>query len=125
AKRVDHIFGKTIVATTGCPLLEPAGVAVNETSGDIYVVEKGEKHRVDRFNSSGECIGHWGVAGPEAIAVDNSSSELAGDVYVSAAAEAGSEEHVVVKRYDAEGHLLATLKKFKIDEEKPPTEEEF
>ena len=84
-------------------LLEPTGVAVNETSGDIYVTDRGH-NRVERFGNGGEFLAAWGwgvkggtaytvcAAGegctpraekrpvaeafsqPEAIAVDNSGA---------------------------------------------------
>jgi hypothetical protein len=40
-------------------LTSPSGVAVNEATGDIYVVDRGN-NRVVRFNSSGEFISTWG-----------------------------------------------------------------
>jgi DNA-binding beta-propeller fold protein YncE len=71
---------------------EPAGVAVNETTGDVYVVDKGD-NRVERFSSAGTYLGQFDGSGsfevegteetdegaptgqflePESIAVDNS-----------------------------------------------------
>jgi len=88
-------------------LTEPAGVAVNQATGDVYVVDKGNS-RIDEFEADGSFIRAWGwgvaegiaakeefqtcsltcfkgIAGtgpgqfssPEAVAVDNSGS--AGD----------------------------------------------
>lgn len=83
-------------------LLEPAGVAVNDATGDVYVVDRGN-NRIDEFEGNGTFIRAWGwgvadglpmfetctsltceagIAGsgagqldsPEAIAVDNSGS---------------------------------------------------
>jgi DNA-binding beta-propeller fold protein YncE len=93
-------------------LKDPQGVAVNEQTGDIYVVDAGNA-RVDRFDAEGKFISAWGigVSGEEHnfgictttchpgqaargkgnlfnardIAVDNSTSESdpsRGDVYV-------------------------------------------
>jgi hypothetical protein len=44
----------------------PAGVAVNDASGDIYVVDTGpaaatSNHRIERFDSSGNFISAWGA----------------------------------------------------------------
>ena len=74
---------------------EPVGVAVDDASGDVYVVDRGNK-RVEWFNSSGtkvegELDGSVGpptgaFVSPEFIAVDNSGSGLDpanGDVYVA------------------------------------------
>lgn len=93
-------------------LKSPAGVAVNESSGDVYVVDA-SNNRIERFGSRGEFIAAWGwgvadgeakyevcssscrggIAGegaaqldsPTAIAVDNSTSSgdpSREDVYV-------------------------------------------
>ena len=40
-------------------LLHPAGVAVNEASGDVYVVDAGN-NRIERFGPAGEFIAAWG-----------------------------------------------------------------
>jgi hypothetical protein len=83
---------------------EPAGVAVNEETGEVYVVDKGN-NRVEWFNSTGtkfegefngsgsnpvvegpgSPIGTYpgGFSAPESIAIDNDpSSPSHGDVYV-------------------------------------------
>ena len=93
-------------------LSAPAGVAVDEASGDVYVVDRAN-NRIERFGPHGEFISAWGwgvrdgkpeyeicqsdcqagIAGdgqgqlhdPEAIAIDNSanpSDPSRGDVYV-------------------------------------------
>ncbi|HEX9482741.1 MAG TPA: hypothetical protein VF927_11625, partial [Solirubrobacteraceae bacterium] len=95
-------------------LEEPKGVAINESSGDIYVVDSGN-NRVDRFDHEGNFIEAWGwgvrtgekilqtctaettcraglkghgkgeLHGAEAIAIDNAAgSPSKGDVYVEA-----------------------------------------
>jgi DNA-binding beta-propeller fold protein YncE len=57
--------GHTFSTTFGTPgsangqLLKPAGIAVNEETGDVYVVDAGN-NRVDRFNSAGVFIAAWG-----------------------------------------------------------------
>jgi hypothetical protein len=70
---------------------EPSGVAVNDATGDVYVVDKGN-NRVEWFNSTGAKFeGQFNGSGtpaasfsdPGGIAVDNdASSPSKGDVYV-------------------------------------------
>ncbi len=93
-------------------MLDPAGVAVNQTTGNVYVVDSGN-NRVDEFASTGEFIEAWGWGvqtgakslqtctketgckkglaghaagefhGADAIAIDNDpTSPSFGDVYV-------------------------------------------
>lgn len=69
-------------------LNEPSGVAVNETTHNVYVVDRGNK-RVEEFTSTGAYVGQFvppgGFDSPSAIAIDNSDNPLdpsAGDVYV-------------------------------------------
>jgi DNA-binding beta-propeller fold protein YncE len=99
----------SVIGTPGSgngQLQEPGAVAVNETTGDVYVVDRGN-NRIVRFGPSGEFISAWGFgvssgtqtyevctsnckAGtgkgplqfPGAIAVDNSSGPSKGAVYV-------------------------------------------
>jgi DNA-binding beta-propeller fold protein YncE len=102
-------------------LKSPAGVAVNQTTGDIYVVDSGN-NRVDQFSAAGTFKQAWGwgvkngakefqicttscqaglaghgkgeLHGAGAIAVDNApSSPSRGDVYVE-----------TVKPYEEEKH---------------------
>jgi DNA-binding beta-propeller fold protein YncE len=89
----------------------PSGVAVNEATGDVYVVDSGN-NRIERFNAAHEFISAWGFGvkdgeknfevctsgcraglagkakgelhGAGAIAVDNSGGPSQGDVYVEA-----------------------------------------
>ena len=97
---------------------EPTGVAVNETSGDVYVVDKGND-RVQIFNSSGESEGQFNgseaptgaFSSPEGIAVDNScvggalecADQSVQDVYV---VDAG---HNVIDKFGPEGKYLGQL----------------
>ncbi len=97
---------------------EPTGVAVNETSGYVYVVDKGND-RVQIFNSSGEYKGQFNGSEaptgafslPEGIAVDNScvggalecADESVQDVYV---VDTG---HNVIDKFGPEGKYLNQL----------------
>jgi DNA-binding beta-propeller fold protein YncE len=104
-----HTFSFAIEGEKTLKLSRPSGVAVNESTGDIYVVDTGN-NRVERFSESGVFIAAWGwgvsdgkeeyevctsackdgLAGtgpaqfnsPDAIAVDNTTGPSGGDVYV-------------------------------------------
>ena len=95
---------------------EPQGVAVNEATGNVYVVDRGNG-RVEEFSSTGLVIGEirggasptGRFVGPTGIAVDNSGSPLdpsAGDVYVV------DQGHDVIDKFSAgggyEGQLTGT-----------------
>ena len=118
-------------------LFEPAGVAVDEASGDVYVVDRGN-NRIERFGAKGEFIAAWGwgvkdgqkefeiceracdagipgagrgqLDSPDAIAVDNSTSPSdpsGGDVYVVAD---GRAEHGHLLKFTREGEPLSPIK---------------
>jgi DNA-binding beta-propeller fold protein YncE len=98
----------------------PAGVAVNESSGDVYVVDKGND-RVEYFSSTGAYIGEFDGSGsnllveeqaapsgrfsePEGIVVDNDpASPSFGDVYI---ADVG---HNVIDKYSSTGAYVGQL----------------
>lgn len=110
----------------------PSGVAVNEVTGDIYVVDR-ENFRVERFDHSGNFLSMWGrnvnattngaictaasgntcqagqaggAAGffnsPRGVAVDNSGGPATGSVYVQDA------DNNRVQRFTAEGQFVLT-----------------
>jgi len=114
----------------------PAGVAVGEASGDVYVVDGGNS-RVERFGAKGEFVAAWGwgvsdgkaeyevctsgckagIAGEgegqldaaSAIAVDNSVSPedpSQGDVYVLADTAA---QNNVIEKFSASGKPMGQL----------------
>jgi NHL repeat len=114
AKR-QHVFASTFgtLGTGNGQFSEPKGVAINEASGDIYVVDSGN-NRVERFASDGTFISQF--TGPKAnplvaptfIAVDNSTitgDPSAGDVYVL---DAG---HNTVDKFAPEGAFLGQVTK--------------
>ena len=108
----------------------PIGVAVDQTTGDVYVADSGNA-RVQKFDSNGAFIAAWGwgvtdgmaqsevctsaclagIAGsgagqfsnPTSIAVDSSGGPSSGDVYVG---DAGNN---VVLKFDSNGNYLATI----------------
>jgi DNA-binding beta-propeller fold protein YncE len=101
-----HVFEGSFTPSGECALQSPGGVAVNEATGEIYVVDRGHG-RVVRLSSTGECLSHFKVKIAEAeegtvenssIAVDNNpSSPSFGDVYVVAAAT----EPESIQKYEA------------------------
>jgi DNA-binding beta-propeller fold protein YncE len=109
---LERSFGST--GSEAGQLKEPKGVAINEASGDVYVVDAGN-NRIDRFDREGVFVEAWGwgvrtgakaletcttetkcraglaghgkgqLHGAEAIAIDNAAgSPSKGDVYVEA-----------------------------------------
>ena len=56
-----HLFASSFAkkGSGAGELSSPSGVAVNETSGDVYVVDAGND-RVERFDPNGYFIGAWG-----------------------------------------------------------------
>ncbi len=104
-----HVFSGTFgeEGTGNSQFTKPDGVAVNDTTHDVYVVDRGDS-RVEEFMSTGAYIGQFdGSAAPTgvfeeptAIAVDDSGNPLdpsAGDVYV---VDAG---HNVIDKFSAAG----------------------
>jgi hypothetical protein len=92
---------------------EPDGVAVNDTTHDVYVVDKGNG-RVEEFTASGAYIGQFnGSAAPTGefkeptqIAIDNSGNPLdpsAEDVYVI------DHGNKVIDKFNAEGTYIGQL----------------
>jgi hypothetical protein len=115
-----------------------SGLAVNDTTGDLYVADTGN-HRVDQFSASGSFIRAWGWgvmnASPQAqtcttatgcqtglsgtspgqfeapvfIAVDNSAGPSAGDVYVAEGRPYTERESAnVISKFNSEGQLIAS-----------------
>ncbi len=95
----------------------PTGVAVNDTTHDVYVLDKGND-RVEEFNSTGSTlIGEFNGSAaptgafsePSSIAVDNSNNPLdpsAGDVYVVDAGHGAIDKFSVSGAY--EGQITGT-----------------
>jgi DNA-binding beta-propeller fold protein YncE len=111
-------------------LSRPTGIAVNETTGDVYVADR-DNHRIEQFDSSGSFVRMWGkevnlstsgdicplnpgdvcqagtpgdAAGqfkdPQGIGVDNSNGPAAGSVYVQ---DAGN---IRIQRFTAAGQFV-------------------
>jgi DNA-binding beta-propeller fold protein YncE len=113
---VVHVFGGYFGSEGSGPgqLKEPRGVAVNDTTHDVYVVDRGN-NRVQEFNSTGTAVlaefnGSAAPTGPfeqpSWIAVDNSQNPLdpsANDVYVV------DEGHKAIDKFTAEGTYVGQL----------------
>jgi DNA-binding beta-propeller fold protein YncE len=105
----------------------PSGIAVNDTTGDVYVADRGN-NRVLELEPQGEGtpkeIKSLSVPYPVDVAVDNSTEAgdpSAQDVYVigETAAEAKelqpeeTPEVLIVYKFSRKGALIAQIKKFK------------
>jgi hypothetical protein len=107
-----HVFDMSFAGENSHALSDPSGVAVNNATGDVYVVDKGN-NRVEEFNAEGTFLAEFngvGTAGalsePEAIAVDNSGKTPSedpsvGDVYVT--------DHNVVDKFEADGTYVGQI----------------
>lgn len=110
---------------------EPSGIAVNQESGDVYLVDS-QNNRVEQFSSAGAFIRAWGwgvadgAAAPElctsscegglpgsgggqletqarGIAIDNSVGPSHGDVYVV------DRQNLRIERYSPSGAFILTF----------------
>ena len=120
-----HVLEATFggAASVDGELERPSGVAVSESSGDVYVVDSG-KQRVDVFRpTSGgyKYASEFSVRAPGAITVDNSTSEAdptRGDVYVAGTNEKESQERNTVYEYSPrKGEIVHRWKAFRVKEE--------
>jgi hypothetical protein len=114
-----HVFGGLVFGSTGKgpgQLKEPVAVAVNESSGDVYVADSAN-NRVELFSSTGVFISQFVGSGapkllskPTAVAVDDSHAAnpaedpSQGDVYVL---DSG---HNVIDKFTAAGVFVSQLK---------------
>lgn len=119
-----HVFGSTFEGTGEHAFTQATGVAVNDATGEVYVVDAGHE-RVERFKPSGgeyEFVSEFAVPGPEGIAIDNDvSSPSHGEVYVAGVEkapkkgeqlEAGAERNFVYK-FTATGEKIYKKQIFK------------
>ena len=110
-----------------CFFEEPEGAVYSAKTGEVLVYDRA-KNSIDRFSSSGACIGRLkvgkeeiGEEGNEGLAVDNDpTSESYGDVYV--AAISGAEDTWGVSKYEYKPEtggyaIVKSIKKFKYEEE--------
>jgi len=115
-----HVFAGTLTGSGANTFSEPSGIAVNNSTGDVYVVDRGNK-RVEEFNPNGTAVlaefnGSTSPTGAfsfteeaeelAGIAIDNSTNPLdpsAGDVYV---ADNGNK---VVDKFSPSGTYLGQI----------------
>ena len=126
-----HVFGVAIEGSAEHPLSSASGVAVDEASGEVYVLDTAGE-RVDRFKPDGaggyEFASEFAVHTPVAIAVDNCRTSAGaacskaedpsvGDVYVTGGEHAGAEpsERGYVHKFTASGEKIYSKNKFRIE----------
>jgi DNA-binding beta-propeller fold protein YncE len=88
----------------------PLGVAVDNSTGDVYVVDQGN-NRIEKFDAEGKYLSQitgsqtpaGSLAQPRDIAVDNSSGSAKGDVYVT---DVG---HSVIDVFSSAGTYLSQI----------------
>jgi hypothetical protein len=114
-----HVFERTIGSQgSGAGQFEtPVAAAVNDATGDIYVVDK-SNNRVERFSSAGAFISQFNgseaptraFSAPDQIAIDNSGKTSledpsVQDLYVY---DSGP-EHQVIDKFDPSGKYLGQI----------------
>ncbi len=128
-----HVFTGTFEGSDAQALSAPSGVAVNEASSEVYVVDPGHE-RVERFKPVAggyEVAGEFKVRSPGAIAIDNSSNPSdpsKGDVYVAAAEEKEAlpeAERNYLYKFTAAGEKIFKKNIFKARENKEEFETEL
>ncbi len=93
------------------PLSDPTGIAVDQSTADVYVVDQGN-NRVEYFTGTGTYIGEFNgsatpaksFSSPEGIAVDNDPSSASfGDVYIA------DKGHDVIDKFNSTGGYIGQL----------------
>jgi sugar lactone lactonase YvrE len=114
-----HEFSGEFNGGAGHEFNDPTGIAVNNATGDVYVVDKGN-NRVEEFNREGGFLAEFKGSGttalsePEAIAIDNSGETASahpsvGDVYVTSHVEVAGESKGVVDKFSSSGAYLGQI----------------
>ncbi|HTZ65193.1 MAG TPA: hypothetical protein VMB51_13905 [Solirubrobacteraceae bacterium] len=116
-----HVFAFAFEGENEHAFTSPSAVAVDEASGELFVVgpvhERVQRFRPETGGEAGyEFAGEWKVNTPGAIAVDNApGSESQGDVYVAGAKEKAAEpyERDLVEKFTASGEPIYKKSVFK------------
>ncbi|MCW3031589.1 MAG: hypothetical protein JWM66_1722 [Solirubrobacterales bacterium] len=119
-----HVFGSTLEGA-GEHAFKAAGVAVNESTGEVYVADAAHG-RVDAFKPNGaggyEFVIALAVPAPQAVAVDNDpSSPSHGDIYVAGVKEKAEElelepERNFIYKFAPSGEKIFKKQIFKVKE---------
>ncbi len=119
-----HVFTGAFAGTGEHVFAAPAGIAVDEATGEVYVVDAADE-RVERFKPDGsggyEFVAELKVPTPGPIAVDNSASSgdpSKGDVYVAGSEEKGAEadERDFIYKFRPSGERIYKKEIFKTRE---------
>ena len=127
-----HVFAFAFEGGGVHGFTSPSGVAVNEATAEVYVVDSTHE-RVERFKpkSGGgafEFVSEFKIDSPGAIAIDNAAtSESEGDVYVAGAREKGVEpdQRDLIDKVTSDGEAIYKKSLFKGKEGKEACEEEL
>ncbi|HSZ05753.1 MAG TPA: hypothetical protein VK778_11250 [Solirubrobacteraceae bacterium] len=102
----EHVFVRRFAGPGSGPdqLLEPAGVAVDEATGDVYVYDRGND-RVEYFSASGAYLGRFDGSGKWFEVVGGTEVEHSG----VAAGGGGLPDEELTGRVDVAGQLAASI----------------
>jgi hypothetical protein len=113
-----HVFSSSLEGAGEAAFKEPSAVAVDEATGEVYVVDHGHE-RVERFRPNGQggyvFVSAFKVDSPGAVAVDNAAGSASeGDVYVVGSGEAGAQasERDYLYKFSAAGERVFKKARF-------------
>ncbi len=115
-----HEFEKSFNGAPEHTLSSPQGVAIDQKTGDLYVVDK-TKDQVEVFSDTGTFVSVFGSEGtgngqfkaPTEVAVDNSGTLTEGDVYVIDGGEPKGANRV--ETFNEKGEYLSQLTQAEIE----------
>ena len=115
-----HVFSTSFNGGSEHALSEPRGLAVDQSSGDVYVVDAADD-RVEIFEASGTFVKAFGAKGtgdgqftePTEVAVDNSGGITEGDVYVIDGGHEGGANRVEI--FNADGEYKSQITRTEVE----------
>ncbi len=118
-----HAFSKSLDGTGEHALSGPKGVAIDQSTGEVYVVDSAN-NRVEIFSASGAFLGAFGKGGtgngqferPSQVAVDNSKG-IPGDVYVLDGGYKGGANRIEI--FNSKGEYLSQVTQKEIEAVNP------